>query len=97
MNHHWKKPALILAFLGLALAAACGGDATSRGERLVMTKCVSCHSALIICKNLEGNDSYWADTVERMANMQIDLDREERVAVTSYLQELPPGTEPVCK
>jgi hypothetical protein len=97
MNTHVERIAICLACLGLALAAGCGEDATSRGERLVMTKCVRCHSALIICKNLDQDDEYWSMTVERMANMQIDLSNSEQAAVTGYLQELPPGGEPVCK
>jgi len=80
-----------------AALCACSGQATQKGEKLLMAKCVSCHSNQITCMNLGRDQAYWDGTVTRMVDKGMDMTQEEQEAVSAYLAGLKSGAEAVCQ
>jgi cytochrome c5 len=94
MRYHIVAMALVGLLLGTVLLA-CGQD-TPLGQKVATTACVTCHSNLITCTNLDKDREYWEKTVQRMADKGMDISGEEQQAVVDYLSDLEPGSKPVC-
>ena len=76
---------------------ACSGQASPKGEELLMAKCVSCHSNQITCINLGRDQTYWEKTVARMVDKGMEMSPKEQEAVSAYLAGLDSGAEAVCQ
>ena len=94
MRYHIAGIALATLFLFPVLVAC--GQGTSQGEKVANTGCVSCHSHLVTCDNLDKDRDYWEQTVQRMVDKGMDISEEEQQAVVEYLSGLEPGAKPIC-
>jgi len=94
MRYHIAAIALAGLLVGSVLVA-CGQD-SSQGQKVATTACVTCHSNLITCTNLDKDLDYWEKTVQRMVDKGMDITEEEQQAVVDYLSDLEPGSKPVC-
>ena len=86
-----------MMFIFPVVMYACSGQASPRGEELLMAKCVSCHSNQITCINLGKDRTYWEKTVARMVDKGMEMTSEEQEAVSAYLAGLDSGAEAVCQ
>ena len=76
---------------------ACQGTSQPQGQKLLMAKCVSCHSNQITCINLGRDLGYWKETVARMVDKGMEMPAKEQAVVSEYLAGLDAGAEQVCK
>ena len=88
--------AIVLATLLLFPVLVACGQGQDVGEKVATTACVTCHSNLITCDNLDQDQAYWEETVQRMVNKGMDISGEEQQAVVDYLSGLEPGSKPIC-
>ncbi len=72
------------------------GGTTTSGKELTLKKCEQCHSHMITCSKLDKGKDYWEATVHRMAKKDMDLSKEQESSIVDYLNDLSPGSEPIC-
>jgi len=94
MRFHIVAAAIAALLLG-SVFIACGED-VPQGEKLATGACVQCHSNLVTCSNLDKDQTYWENTVNRMVKKGMEISDREQEAVTEYLNGLEPGASPVC-
>ena len=94
MRYHIVAVAIAALLLGSVLIA-CGED-VPQGEKVATGPCVQCHSNLVTCSNLDQDQSYWENTVNRMVKKGMEISDQEQKAVAEYLSGLEPGSSPVC-
>lgn len=94
MRYHLVGLALA-TFLLVPILVACGQE-VSQGEKVATGPCVSCHSKLIVCSNLDQDRDYWKNTVQRMVDKGMDISGQEQQEVVDYLNDQEPGSGPVC-
>ncbi|MFW6414948.1 MAG: hypothetical protein ACOCZ2_01410 [Thermodesulfobacteriota bacterium] len=88
---------LLFTVFVLFIFLGCGGEGSSpTGEQLTIDKCARCHAQMITCSNLDQGKEYWERTVRRMAEKDMDMSEKEQALVVDYLNNLSPGTGPVC-
>lgn len=87
--------AVMTCFLGLSVAAV-GASATDMGQ-LVVETCSPCHTTKRICLNLGVKSQVaWKSTIQNMVYQGAELNEDQIAPLATYLNELQPGTPPVC-
>ncbi len=87
--------AVVSTLLSLSVCAVAVG-ADDMGEGLSRA-CSSCHSARRVCRMLGAKDSKgWEKTVRRMVENGADISQDSVGAIADYLDNLKPGTGPMC-
>jgi hypothetical protein len=96
-NMNWRIFFCVSTLCFLMGLLACQGKAQSKGQDLLMDKCVSCHSNQITCMNLGEDLAYWEKTVERMVHKGMKMTTEEQAVISEYLAGLEPEDAAVCE
>ncbi|GEM_PF-3517858 len=87
----------LFAVVALFIFIGCsGGEGSPSGKDLTLKKCNQCHSHMITCSSLDEGKEYWEGTVRRMAEKDMDISKQEQSLVVDYLNNLSPGSEPIC-
>ncbi len=92
-----KRLCCSVSLLFFVFCTACSKDNPASGQELVKSKCFTCHSRLIVCKNLDQGDKYWKNTVERMAKKDMEISPESVRTVIDFLQRQEPDSSVLCQ
>ncbi|HMB31806.1 MAG TPA: hypothetical protein VKN82_08285 [Desulfohalobiaceae bacterium] len=86
-----------LVLILFVLIMGCSEDNHPSELEMLETKCFTCHSRLIVCKNLDQGHEYWKNTVKRMVKKGMEIDPQSEMLIIDFLQGQGSDLSILCK